>query len=160
ATAGSSIYFAGNGPQPLLVVPNIKPTFINEGTFNRTVSNNLLQCNVPFENKGTANFSKGIFLLLDDYKQTAGTTTVASPATLAPARQPTLPLVAGNLYGTGTIRANVVNQGAVVTPGTSTAGGNLIVAGNYTQQAGGTLTLRIKDATSGIDVQAWGKLGG
>jgi hypothetical protein len=160
AGAGCSIYFAGNGPAPLLVNPVTKPTFLNSGTLNRTGGNVTVQCNIPFENQGTVNVSSGTLRFLDDYQQTAGTTNVTSTGILSVDRQHTLSLAAGNFYGTSTVYGNVVNSGATVSPGTAVDGGLLTIKGYYTQQNGGTLNIRIKDATSGINIQNWGKLGG
>lgn len=155
----NSIFFATANP-PFLAIPLVKPRFVNEGTFNRTVGNTTIQFNIPLENQGTVNLAVGTLKMGEEFKQTGGTTTVTGTATLDVDQRFNLSLLAGDVYGTATLRGNVINSGATVAPGTNLVGGTLTVEGNYTQQAGGTLKLRIRDAASGIDVRAAGKLAG
>ena len=72
-------------------------------------------------------------------------------------------LAGGTVTGIGEIRGNVINQGAYMSPGSSA--GAIVVNGNYTQKAGGTLVLELggKNFATRFDVfQVAGKatLGG
>jgi hypothetical protein len=66
-------------------------------------------------------------------------TTTPSPITLA----------GGTLSGTGTVAGPLTNSGGTVAPGD--APGHLTVAGNYTQEAGGTLAVGIAGPTPGSE---------
>ncbi|HVF72780.1 MAG TPA: hypothetical protein VM940_14350 [Chthoniobacterales bacterium] len=54
-------------------------------------------------------------------------------------------LTGGTITGTGELRGNVVNQGAFIAPGNSASG--IVVNGDYTQGAAGTLVLEIGGKT-------------
>ncbi|HVF72787.1 MAG TPA: PQQ-binding-like beta-propeller repeat protein [Chthoniobacterales bacterium] len=54
-------------------------------------------------------------------------------------------LTGGTITGTGELRGDVLNQGAFIVPGNSPGG--LVVIGNYTQEAGGTLVLEMGGKT-------------
>jgi hypothetical protein len=56
-------------------------------------------------------------------------------------------LSGGTLKGTGTIASSLANSGGTVAPGDSP--GMLTIAGNYTQEAGGTLAIAIAGSTPG-----------
>ncbi len=91
-----------------------------------------------------------------DYNQSAGATTLVAGATLAAGNGAGSVTIAGAslLEGTGTINGNLVNAGTV-SPGTNAAVGSLTVTGNYTQNAGGTLNLKLAGAAAaGTDYDA------
>ncbi|MFO0856195.1 MAG: hypothetical protein U0640_02420 [Phycisphaerales bacterium] len=56
-------------------------------------------------------------------------------------------LQGGTLGGTGRVDSNVINSGGTLNPGASP--GTLIIEGNYTQQAGGTMLVEINGAQPG-----------
>ncbi len=73
------------------------------------------------------------------YLQTGGTTTLVSGGSLDPTQS--IEIQTGVLQGTGTVIGNLQNSGTVI-PG-SAAGGTMTVTGNYTQSAGGSLTVDV-----------------
>ncbi len=75
---------------------------------------------------------------------TVGESTFSEEITLAPTT-----LTGGTLSGTGTVAGPLTNSGGTVAPGD--APGRLTVAGNYTQEAGGTLGINIAGTTPGTE---------
>jgi len=73
---------------------------------------------------------------------TVGQATVLGTTELTPTT-----LTGGTLSGTGTIAGPLTNSGGTVAPGD--APGRMTVAGNYTQEAGGTLAIGIAGPTPG-----------
>ena len=55
-------------------------------------------------------------------------------------------MTGGTITGIGEIRGDVVNQGAFIAPGNSAGG--IVINGNYTQEAGGTLVLELGGKTA------------
>lgn len=64
----------------------------------------------------------------------------------------------GQLLGNGTIVGNVVNAG-LVTPGTSTVPGQLLIGGNYSQSASGALNIRVNGASASGSFDSLGVTG-
>jgi hypothetical protein len=75
---------------------------------------------------------------------TVGKSTFSEEVTLAPTT-----LMGGTLSGTGTVAGPLTNSGGTVAPGD--APGPLTVAGNYAQEAGGTLGIGIAGTTPGTE---------
>ncbi len=75
---------------------------------------------------------------------TVGQATVLGSTELTPTT-----LTGGTLSGTGTVAGPLTNSGGTVAPGD--APGHLTVAGNYTQEAGGTLAVGIAGTTPGSE---------
>jgi hypothetical protein len=72
--------------------------------------------------------------------------TLAAPNATAVAGPGEIVLAAGAVItGSGELRGNVVNQGAYIAPGNSAGG--IVVNGNYTQEAGGTLVVEVGGTT-------------
>ncbi|MBL8382359.1 MAG: PEP-CTERM sorting domain-containing protein, partial [Burkholderiales bacterium] len=100
----------------------------------------------PLHNQGTVRVETGSQMtvsgsnLLQD--ASGAQTTVRGTLTV-----PQVDLVAGVLGGTGTIVGAVVNSGGIVAPGASP--GKLVIQGNYTQGATGTLAIEIDGTGQG-----------
>jgi hypothetical protein len=103
-----------------------------------------------FSNAGTVQVASGAtFSDIGPYTQTAGLTLANGLIDVA-----TLGLLGGALHGTGTVKGDVTNAGVVSpndTPGT------LTVQGNYTQSAGGALSL-VVDATGNSTLKVSGNI--
>lgn len=95
----------------------------------------------PFTNRGNVTVRTGKLVVNGDYRQAAGTTTVAAAASLARdyVTHP-VTITGGVLQGSGTIAAGVSNTGGTVKPGGSTTG-TLRITGSYTQSAKARLAL-------------------
>jgi fibronectin-binding autotransporter adhesin len=99
-----------------------------------------------FTNSGAMNIALGSGFNTQggNYTQTAGTTNVDGSLFAAGA---SVNIQGGKLTGTGSIFSNVDNSGGTVAPGNSP--GVLLVVGNYTQTAGGSLDIEIGGLTPG-----------
>ncbi len=117
----------------------------NSGLF-RKLSAGLTQLQgVPFTNSGEVDVQMGTLSVLASYTQTGGITKVAAGASLG-SSQP-IQFQGGVLRGSGTVSGNVNNPGAAVEPGDSP--GTLTITGDYTQSAGGTLSIEIAGTAPG-----------
>jgi hypothetical protein len=118
--------------------------FNNSGTFTKsgTTGTTSFQGNV-FNNSGTVNVLSGTLNFSNNYTQTAGTTVIATGATLA--SNGTVSLGAGStLSGSGTVNANVTNAGIL---STGSATGTLTITGALTQTATGVVNVKIASPT-------------
>ncbi len=99
-----------------------------------------------FTNSGTMNISLGSSFNTQggNYTQTAGATNVDGSLFAAGG---SVNIQGGKLTGTGTIFSNVQNTGGTVGPGNSP--GVLLIAGNYTQGAGGILDIELGGLIAG-----------
>ena len=114
--------------------------FNNSGTFtkNGTTGTTSFQGNV-FNNSGTVNVLSGTLSFTNSYTQTAGTTVLATGATLASSSA--VSIAAGStVSGSGTVSGNVTNAG-ILSTGSST--GTLTIAGTLTQTATGVVNVKI-----------------
>jgi hypothetical protein len=85
-----------------------------------------------------------------DDTQTGGTTSVIGTGVLQSAGTGNFNLKAGVLQGTGTATfTSVINSGGQVNPGLSGQTGKLTIMGNYSQNAGGTLNIRLGGTAAG-----------
>src|SRR5262249_53350246 len=99
-----------------------------------------------FSNAGTLTVgSGGTFTETGTYTQSASTAGTAVNRALTTTNS-TAALGGGTLQGTGHITANVSNSGGTVSPGNSP--GCMTITGNYTQGAGGTLSIEIAGTTA------------
>ncbi len=123
--------------------------FVNDGTLiaEGAVSALVIDVNARgFENRGhvivdgTAGLTS-----VDDFRQSAGETTVDSEMRLNPGRL--LRLEGGELNGSGTIIGDVNNSGGNVNAGNSP--GTLAIDGDYTQTTGGTVLVEIAGSAPG-----------
>ena len=133
----SDVTLGGSGPGGLHNLPG--------ASINRTTSAGTTLLAGPFQNDGAVTVASGR-LNAPNYTQTAGTTTVATGATLGAGGAP-VALQGGVLSGGGTVNGNVDNTGGSVSPGSSP--GTLTIDGNYTQGSGGTLAAEIAGTTPG-----------
>ena len=114
----------------------------NTGTIRANQSNPLIidtSAVNGFTTSGTVQVLAGSTLMMngDNFNQTAGVTSVNGTLRVDNA---TVIIQGGVLQGNGTIKGNVINAGTV-SPGTSP--GMLLIDGNYTQTAAGTLLIEI-----------------
>ena len=129
--------------------------FVNEGTLIADGAGSALFINVNalgFENRARVIVSGGAGLTsIDDFRQSAGETTVDTQMRINPGRL--LRLEGGELNGSGTIIGDVNNSGGSVNAGNSP--GTLTIDGDYTQTPGGTLLVEIAGSAPGqFDVLA------
>jgi hypothetical protein len=82
----------------------------------------------------------GSDLTVTSMTQTAGTTNVATGAEL---HADSFLLQGGALSGLGTVLGPVTNAGGLVRPGSDATAGTLAITGSYTQEAAGTLAIRV-----------------
>lgn len=118
-------------------------TFNNSGTFKKTGGTGTTSIQPVFSNSGTVAANSGTLSFAAAFSQTGGTTSLgggslslSSPATYS----------GGSLTGTGAISGSVVNSAATIAPGTPTVVGTVTFASsssNYTQNASGTMTIKI-----------------
>ena len=98
-------------------------------------------------NGGTVNVIDGTLTLSAPYLQTGSSTQIAAGATLAvPAG---MTMSSGDLAGSGTVAGDVANSGGTVQPGGAGAEGTLTIIGNYTQEAGGALSIDLAGTSAG-----------
>jgi hypothetical protein len=118
------------------------PLASNAGTL-RLLDGQELTTRGALANSGAVLLAGATLTVAGDYTQTGGTTTLAG-GTLA--AQSTVDLEGGILSGFGTIAANVVN-GAKLRP--RPGGEGLVISGDYTQTASGTLAIPIGGTEAG-----------
>ena len=120
----------------------VQTAFNNTGTV--TVQAGELDLSSTSTNAGIIEISARGTLSVNNYSQTAGSTTL-SGGTLSGGP---ININAGALTGPGTINADVID-GSEVIPGGAGAAGTLTINGNYTQTASGTLNIDLGGTTAG-----------
>jgi hypothetical protein len=101
----------------------------------------------PFRNAGTLNVgNQSEFTSLGDYTQTSGSTNLSGAASLH-STSFTVSIDGGLLGGTGIVYGSLTNAGQVA-PGGIGVAGELIIIGNYTQTAAGSLTVNLNGPNS------------
>ena len=115
--------------------------FVNEGTFRKGGSSVTTSIEVEFVQRGGIEVQNGTLSFANGLVQTAGKTLI-SGGNLS-ASQP-IEIRDGELAGTGTVTANVINSGKV-SPGASP--GRLNIIGDYTQSASGELIIELAGLT-------------
>ena len=135
--------FAGN-----VVDQNNQNAFRNFASNSGTLTLQTKDLSRPgnFTNSGTMNISLGSGFNTQggNYTQTAGATNADGSLFTAGG---SVNIQGGKLTGTGTIFSNVQNTGGTVGPGNSP--GVLLIAGNYTQGAGGILDIELGGLIAG-----------
>ncbi|HYI08856.1 MAG TPA: Ig-like domain-containing protein [Thermoanaerobaculia bacterium] len=114
--------------------------FINGGTFNKFTPGTISMNFVDFVNSGTLAAQAGTLHFAKSFTQTAGTTHVNGRVESTTA----VNIQGGVVTGNGTFAANITNSGGDVQPGNSPD--TFTIEGNYTQGAGGALTVEIDGA--------------
>jgi hypothetical protein len=120
----------------------------NAGAWNiagPVATSSMIGSTIAFNNSGALNAVSGALSLDGNFLQTNGTTRLSGGAITTSSQ---LFFNGGDLSGAGTITGKVVNNGATVLPG-DTAAGVLIIAGDYTQGASGTLNVDIGGTAPG-----------
>jgi hypothetical protein len=121
-------------------------TLVNTGTLtiNPGAGGQVSRTNGEYQNKGTTKLASGTFFIKGgDYWQTAGTTDIATGATVTTYYTANkVLLTAGTLTGTGTIKTSLYNDKGTISPGSSKAG-VLTVTGSFTQENNGKLYLDV-----------------
>jgi len=130
--------------------------FLNEGLFAKTGGSGFSHVAVSLVNTGRVRAESGQIVFNNPsytFTQNAGGDTELAGGEIVVA---SMTLNGGDLRGAGTVRANIVNNGAAVEPGASpgimSVGSHAAeptVAGNYTQAAGGTLRIELGGLTAG-----------
>jgi hypothetical protein len=118
---------------------------------NLTVQDGRTLNTPAFTNAGTVLVGTGGTISVasgSNYTQTGGTTTISG--VLKSAGTGNFNLNAGKLLGNGTATfTGVTNSGGQLDPGLPATAGKLTITGNYTQNAGGSLNIRINGTTAG-----------
>jgi hypothetical protein len=109
----------------------------NAGTLKKTAGVQTDISGVPFTNTGTVSVEAGTLHFTSSYALTAGSTNLGGGALVADMG---LDIQGGTLTGGGSVTGDVTN-GGTVSPGAST--GTLTIAGDFTQQATGTLAMEV-----------------
>lgn len=131
---GGTIRFLTGTGGPRTLTANI----LNEGSFEVQTPVSANKADGSFVNAGVMDLPANItFTLTGNYSQRAGNSRVNGRLV---AGGP-IGLTGGALSGNGEVAASVVNEGAVVAPGSSA--GRLRIAGNYEQKTGGTLEIEL-----------------
>lgn len=128
-------------------------TFNNMGTFRREGGPNQSEVHCNFVNTGTLEIATGTLLFLQDFTQTSGSTNLEDGTTLwVQNNGDNVVFNGGTLTGNGTIMGNLVNNGAVISPGHSPGLINVSNGGNFTQGDNGKLVIEIAGLTTpGVD---------
>ncbi len=121
-------------------------TFDNYGTLQKSGGSGTTSFEPDLYNDGAIKAQSGTLDVENMFEQMSGSTTIG-PGTLAAG---TFIISGGILDGSGSVDANVQNDGGSVKPGTSTSTGTLDISGNYSQ--GSSASLDIKLDTSSFDV--------
>ena len=119
----------------------------NNGTFNRVgAGTTSVAFGIDVNNSGTFDLQTGSLDLGEDFNQTAGLALLGVGTTLASAGD--VVIGGGSLRGFGTVDSNLINSGQVRPGGAGTAG-TIIVTGDYTQSASGTLFIELGGTSAG-----------
>ena len=123
----------------------VSPSFItNNATWQKTGANTS-DIEPSFTNNGTVLAQAGTINFVGGFTQSGGVTTLGAGNV-----QSATPMTfnGGALDGSGSVSADVQNNGATVAPG-GTSNGTIIVNGNYTQASGGALSVGITSSAIG-----------
>jgi RHS repeat-associated protein len=119
----------------------------NAATGNLAIQDGYtFQAPAAFTNTGTVTVGASAqFKLSSSYTQTKGSTNLAA-GTLGSSPSNSVTIQSGALSGPGTINASLVNDGAM---DLGTSPGTVTVAGNYTQGANASLSVKLGGTTAG-----------
>ncbi|MCU1275167.1 MAG: hypothetical protein JWO48_2598, partial [Bryobacterales bacterium] len=144
------------------------------GAFTLAGNQSLTTAGGNFTNAGTLTVSTGSTFTVGNggnltlpvnYTQSGGITTVDGILTSAASNiAPTLNLIGGSLFGTGTLGYGVIDAG-IISPGDQAKVGALAVTGTYTANSTGALNIAIGGQTAGtqfdqLNVSSTAQLGG
>ncbi len=115
----------------------------NAGTFQKSIDTGTTLVVPDFFNTGTLAAQSGIIDFQNTLEQSAGSTSLEG-GSIAGA----LNLTGGTLVGTGLFDGPVTNNGGEVAPGSPTTTGVIDML-DYTQGAGGTLSIRLEGSAAG-----------
>ncbi|HEV8199575.1 MAG TPA: MopE-related protein, partial [Candidatus Polarisedimenticolia bacterium] len=118
--------------------------FVNSGTIKKTVGTGISGITSNFSTSSSVQVTSGTLSFFGGYTQTAGTTLLNGGALTSSSP---LSIQGGTVQGTGTITGGMTSVAGHVVPGQSP--GLLTVAGNYIQQAQGSLDVEIGGTTAG-----------
>ncbi len=112
----------------------------NEGTFRKSGGDgeSVIGPRVGFHNTGTVEVDSGTLAFAGGYSQTAGATMLNGGTITSTTR---MNIYSGTIEGTGTIEADILNHGGLVSPGFSP--GMLTIEGDYTQGSEAMLLLEM-----------------
>ena len=143
-----SVFQMQNGGGNLAVnYSGAPPAFNNAGLFSNSAYGSLIYW--AFTNSGSVQINSGDMLDFErGFTQTAGGTFVGAGAAiyLPQASSDVLLILGGELSGTGTIYADVVNSGLVHPGGPA---GALTISGGFTNNSNGVLAIEIGGPSSG-----------
>ena len=125
------------------------PAFENSstGTLKKSAGTGSTTFEPILNNDGTVLAQSGTISFTDQYNQTGGATSLAGGD--LELTSSTLMLSGGVLDGAGTITGDVQND-ADVAPGGTSSIGTIDITGNYTQGAGGTLSIELDTASTDL----------
>jgi hypothetical protein len=132
-TASNVLYSGNGGPAG---------SFTNSGTFLMT-GNGTSKVGLGFTNSGTLQINSGTLEFIQDLKQTAGVTFL-NGGNLRDDGGVGFTITGGTLYGGGTITAAKVDNYGTIDQTQVANYVTLNIAGAYTQEASGTLNLKIR----------------
>jgi hypothetical protein len=119
-------------------------TFVNAGTFTKSIATGTSQVQVAFTNTGTLAMQSGALAFTTGYTQTAGSTVLSGGNLAGPGL---VDVQGGTLTGVGTITGPLRNAGSL-RPGNA-GPGLLAVQGTFTQVMPGGFNVEIGGTTAG-----------
>src|SRR5262249_11845667 len=114
--------------------------FNNYGTLTKTAGAGMTSFGLPFSNSGTVEIQSGNLSFAGDFTQTDGSTSLNGHTLSVPG---TADIQGGRLSGPGTIRGNLKNAGRIDPGGQDGTPGLLMITGDFTQTADGTLDINL-----------------
>lgn len=121
-------------------------SFNNYNTLKKSGGSGTTSFEPDLYNDGAILAQSGTLDVQNMFEQTSGSTTIG-PGTLAAG---TFIVSGGVLDGSGSVDANVQNDGGSVKPGTSSSTGTLDISGSYSQGSGASLDIKLD--TSSFDL--------
>lgn len=138
---GATIEIQSNGG---LSGKAVNSFFTNTGTLKRTGLRGRSALDIPYTSTGTMQVETGILEFDQGFQQTAGECSLNGGSIVT---RTGLKVSGGVLNGTGLITGDVVLDGGSFKPGHSP--GSIVINGNYTQTANGSLDLELGGITPG-----------
>jgi uncharacterized repeat protein (TIGR01451 family) len=123
-------------------------TFVNQGTFSKTVGSGTTSVDFSFNNQGNVDLLSGTVDFKGGYTQSTGSAHTFLGGGNITSSFGALNINAGLLKGSGNVGTSVVNAGTL-DPGVGPTTGTINITGNYTQTSGGTLHADLGGATMG-----------
>jgi uncharacterized repeat protein (TIGR01451 family) len=121
--------------------------FVNNGTFEKTGGTGQTDFSPTFQNNGTLLLNAGTLNFVPGYTQTAtGTTTLNGGSGGSLKAAAPIILDGGVFNGGGTVTGDITNNGAQIAPGTASTTATIMESGNYTQNTGAKMTIKLAGA--------------